>query len=127
MPDLGSWTEHRVETWIGNLLRTGVLLAGLVVLAGAVVYLAHHGREAPRYHAFVGEPSDLRHVRGILADARTGEGRGLIQLGLLLLVATPVARVAFSAAAFAHGRDRLYVGVTLFVLATLVYSLVGGP
>jgi uncharacterized membrane protein len=50
----------------------------------------------------------------------------LIQLGLLLLIATPVARVAFSAAAFAMQRDRLYVVVALIVLAVLMYSLMGG-
>ena len=53
-------------------------------------------------------------------------GRGLIQFGLLLLIATPVARVAFSVAAFAIQRDRLYVVVTLIVLAILTYSLAGG-
>jgi uncharacterized membrane protein len=49
--------------------------------------------------------------------------RGLIQLGLLLLIATPVARVAFSVLAFAEQRDWLYVSITLVVLAVLVYSL----
>jgi uncharacterized membrane protein len=50
----------------------------------------------------------------------------LIQLGLLLLIATPVARVAFSVAVFAMQRDRLYVVVALIVLAVLMYSLTGG-
>jgi uncharacterized membrane protein len=73
-----------------------------------------------------GEPTDLRSVSGIVTDALSLQARGIIQLGLLLLVATPVARVAFSAFAFAQQRDRTYVMVTLGVLAVLVYSLVGG-
>ena len=48
-----------------------------------------------------------------------GRGRALIQLGLLLLIATPVARVAFSVFAFERQRDWTYVGITLFVLAVL--------
>ena len=46
--------------------------------------------------------------------------------GLLLLIATPVARVALSLVAFVLQRDRLYVGITAFVLALLLASLVGG-
>ena len=54
--------------------------------------------------------------------------RGLIQFGLLLLIAVPVARVAFSVVAFALQRDRTYVVVTLIVLAVLLYGLTrAGP
>ena len=120
------WTDQSVEQWIGNLLRVGVTLAAAVVLLGASVYLVRHGREAPQYHVFKGEPTDLRTVSGIVEDALAFRGRGLIQLGLLLLIATPVARVAFSVAAFAMEGDRLYIVVTLIVLAVLMYSLAGG-
>jgi uncharacterized membrane protein len=65
-------------------------------------------------------------VEGILGQVRAWRGRGIIQLGLLLLIATPVARVAFSVVAFALERDRLYVGITLIVLAVLAFSLAGG-
>jgi uncharacterized membrane protein len=54
-----------------------------------------------------------------------GRGRGLIQLGLLFLIATPIARVAFSIVGFAIERDRMYVVFTLIVLAILLYSLLG--
>jgi len=73
----------------------------------------------------MGEPTDLRSVSGIVKDALAFRGRGLIQLGLLVLIATPVARVAFSVAAFAMQRDRLYVVVALIVLAVLMCSLTG--
>jgi uncharacterized membrane protein len=115
-----------VEEWIGNLLRVGVTLAAAVVLFGGTVYLVRHGLAAPQYHVFVGEPTDLRRLSGIVKDALAFRGRGLIQLGLLLLIATPIARVVFSVAAFALQGDRLYVVVTLIVLAVLIYSLTGG-
>src|SRR5262245_23053239 len=88
--------EVRFERLLGNLLRTGVLLAAAVVLLGGVVYLIQHGGEQPDRAAFHGEPADLRNPSGIAARALELDGRGIIMVGLLLLVATPVARVVFS-------------------------------
>jgi len=119
------WTDERVEKIIGNLLRVGVILAAAVVFAGGVLYVAKYGHTQPEYKTFRGEPSDLRTVSRIFDEAISLHGRGLIQLGLLLLIATPVARVAFSVVAFGVERDWLYVGVTLIVLAVLLYSLTG--
>ena len=114
------WTDHHVEGLIGNLLRAGVIMSSAVVVLGGVIYLVRHGLSAPQYHDFVGVPADLRTLSGIVKDTLALRGRGIIQLGLLLLIATPVARVAFSIAAFAIQRDRLYVVITLIVLAILL-------
>jgi uncharacterized membrane protein len=123
-----AWTDERVERVIGTLLRWGVILAAAVVLAGGVMYLARNGSTIPDYRVFRGEPSDLRNVSGIVTDAVSWHIRGLIMFGLLLLIATPVARVAFSVVAFALQRDRTYVVVTLIVLAALLYGLTrAGP
>jgi len=78
------------------------------------------------YRVFAGEPVELRTISGIFYEAWALHGRGLIQLGLLVLIATPVARVAFSLFAFLYERDWTYVFVTLLVLGLLVYSLFGG-
>jgi uncharacterized membrane protein len=121
----GAGTEERVEAAVARSLRFGVTLAAVVVFGGGVLFLARHGAEQPHYGVFVGEPSDLRSVAGIVRDAAAFSGRGWIQLGLLLLIATPVARVALSAIAFAFRRDRTYVFVTLVVLVLLVLSLTG--
>jgi uncharacterized membrane protein len=124
-----SWTEQRMEETIGNLLRAGVLLSASVVLAGGVVYLTRHGHSPADYRVFRGEPTDLKTLRGICSIAFKLSGRGIIQLGLLLLIATPVARVAFSVWGFAAEHDRMYVVFTLIVLAILLLSLAGfaGP
>jgi uncharacterized membrane protein len=118
-------TEHRVEEMVASLLRSGVNLAAGIVLLGGIVFLARHGLEVPHYQVFRGEPTDLRTVEGIVHAAATLSGRGLIQLGLLVLIATPVARVAFSLVAFGVQRDRTYVAVTLIVLTLLLLSLSG--
>jgi uncharacterized membrane protein len=124
-PPHSGWTEHEVELLLGRLLQVGVAIAGVVVLAGGAVYLARHGGARPQYGRFVGEPEELRSVMGILHAVAAMRGRAIIQLGLLLLIATPVARVAFSLVAFLRERDRAYVLITAFVLALLLVSLAG--
>ena len=120
------WSDERVEGIMGKLLITGVLVAALLVLIGGAYYLILYGLTMPHYRVFHGEPSDLRELASIAKDALALRSRGLIQLGIVLLVATPVARVAFSVFAFARQRDAMYVVLTLLVLALLLYSLVGG-
>jgi len=120
-----SWGDKRIEGIIGNLLRSGVFLSAVVVLCGAVVFLVRHGRSPAEYKIFHGEHSDLRSIGGILRAAKQLQGRAIIQLGLLLLVATPVARVAFSVFGFAAEQDRLYVIFAVVVLAVLIFSLFG--
>jgi uncharacterized membrane protein len=119
-------SQHRVEVAIGALLRAGVLLAAAVVACGAAIYLARHAGDPTHYRVFRGEPDELRDLGLILAQARSLGGRAVIQLGLLLLIATPIARVAFSVAVFAHQRDLTYVAVTLVVLGLLLWGLLGG-
>lgn len=117
------WSDEQVEQIVGNLLRAGVLLAAAVVLAGGLMYLVKYGATAVDYHTYSGVPDDLRSPSSIVVDAWTLSSRGVIQLGLLLLVATPVARVIFSVFAFARQRDYTYVVLTLTVLTILLYSL----
>ena len=119
-------SDERVEQFLGNLLRAGVLLAAGVVLVGGVIYLGRHGREPADHKIFHGEPADLRSPTGVVKGALSLRGRGVIQLGLLLLIATPIARVVFSVFAFARQRDWTYVVLTLVVLVVLLCSLFVG-
>jgi len=119
------WTDERIEKLVGNLLRAGVLISAAVVLVSGICYLWHAGTGAAEYHFFHGEPSPLNSVSGILASLRTLDCRASIQLGILLLMATPVARVAAAALGFYLQGDRTYVVVSLAVLAILALSLSG--
>jgi uncharacterized membrane protein len=118
-------TDERMDEFMGLLLRSGVILAAMIVFAGGVVYLARNAFPMD-YRTFQSEPESLRTISGVFREARALRGRGLIQLGLLVLIATPIARVAFSVFAFLYQRDWKYVVVTLVVLGLLLYSLVGG-
>lgn len=117
--------DERIDQIIGNLLRIAVILSAVFVITGAVIYLMRHGTEMPDYGVFTGVPKDLRGLREIIEAAWQIRSVGIIQLGLLLLIATPVARVIFSVFAFLLQRDYMYVVFTLIVLSVLLLSLTG--
>lgn len=107
-------TDEAIERTVGNLLRAGVVLAALLVAAGGVWLLATEGSAPAGYHVFHKGAGGLHFPQGPGA---------MILAGLLVLIGTPVARVLFSLAAFGLERDWLYVGITAFVFAVLVYSI----
>jgi uncharacterized membrane protein len=125
-PSGRGWNDARMDRFISLLLRLGLALSAGLVVAGAVIYLGRHGGQEISYRVFVGEPPFYRRVPGIVGQALHFRGRGLILAGLIVLIATPVARVAFSVLAFLLRRDYLYVAATVIVLGILLFSLIGG-
>jgi uncharacterized membrane protein len=117
------WTDDRIDSIMGNLLRAGVFLSAAVVLLGGVMHLNAAAHSKVDDAVFHGEPAILRSIPDVIADAMAGKAAGVMQLGVLLLLATPIARVAFSVFAFAVQRDWKYVVVTLFVFSVLIYSV----
>ena len=118
--------DFALEQRLGALLRGGVILSASVTLIGGIMFLATHGGAHVSYHTFTGEPTELRTVGGVIAGVARGDSISIIQLGVLLLIATPIARVAISVIGFARERDWMYVGCSLLVLALLMYGLVHG-
>lgn len=119
-------TDFAIEGMVSVLLRAGVTIAGAVVLGGGILFLFRHGSEPVSFGKFVGEPAIDRHLGLIIDGAFGGRARSIIQLGMLLLIATPIARVALSMIGFAVERDRAYVIITAIVLGVLLYSLITG-
>ncbi|HMK39243.1 MAG TPA: DUF1634 domain-containing protein [Bacteroidota bacterium] len=117
--------DGEIEVMLGKLLRLGVLVAAAVVAAGGLLLIISRGNWTPDYAAFHDANSPLRSVGGILREAYALRPDGIVQTGILLLVATPVLRVVFSLFAFARQRDWLYVVLTLVVLAVLSVGLAG--
>ncbi|HEY9648936.1 MAG TPA: DUF1634 domain-containing protein [Chroococcidiopsis sp.] len=115
--------DREFGRWLGVILKSGVWLASLVVLTGGVLYVMQHGMEPVNYHHFRGEPARLRSPVGVITAVRAGQPRGVIQLGLLILIATPIVRVAVSWLVFMKRRDIVYSVVTGLVLIGLMYSL----
>jgi uncharacterized membrane protein len=118
-----AWSDRDVEQVVGRLLQAGVVLASIVVVLGGTLLLARHGAEATAFSVFRGGSSHLRSVSATIVGAAHGDPGAIVQLGLVLLIATPVARVALTLAAFVAQRDRLYVAMTALVLALLLLGL----
>lgn len=114
---------RKIENTIGRLLISGVILAASVVSAGAVYYLISHGSQKAEYTAFTAEPRDLSTLTGIIKSSFELQSRGIIMLGLILLILTPVARVIFSLLAFAIQKDYIYTAISAIVLLILLFSL----
>jgi uncharacterized membrane protein len=116
-------TDERLEIAIGRMLQFGVLLAAAVVFVGGVLYLIHSSGPRPDYSHFRGVAETLRTPSGIWHGVLHGDAESVIQLGLLLLIATPVFRVVVAGVGFLMERDRLYFWVSVVVLSVLLYSL----
>jgi uncharacterized membrane protein len=125
-PPASAHEDFALEQRLGGLLRAGVILSAVVTLIGGIMFLATHGNGVASYHTFAGEPESLRTVTGVISGAVHGESVSIIQLGVLLLIATPIARVFISVIGFARERDWMYVACSLLVLALLMYGLVHG-
>ncbi|MBD1909889.1 MULTISPECIES: DUF1634 domain-containing protein [unclassified Leptolyngbya] len=125
VPVEGRSRDQKLGLWISNLLRYGVWLASITVFLGGILYLIRHGMEPVDYQIFHGEPAAFCNPSGIVDAVLSGRGRGMIQFGLLILIATPVLRVVLSLLFFISKRDFKYLLITSLVMSGLIYSLLG--
>ncbi len=99
-------------------LRVGVLVSAVLSLLGLVLWGAR-GFD-------ILEPSATVGISGIVNSALAGNATGIIYLAVIILIATPIFRVAISSLYFASEKDQKYVTITLVVLAMLVFALLSG-
>ncbi|PWK77701.1 putative membrane protein [Mucilaginibacter oryzae] len=115
-----------MQAVIGWILRAGVLVSMSIVFIGGVIYLYRHGHAHVDYTTFVGVPDFVSSPGGIIRGIFTLRGRAIIQAGIILLIATPVIRVIFSAIGFIIEKDYLYTAITLVVLLIIFSSMLSG-
>ena len=119
---------RRVETAISYVLRIGVVASVITVLIGMVMVFRQHPGYASitgkvSYHIVSGPSTRFPHTLGQLGTALSqGTGDGVIVLGLIILLATPVLRVAVGVLSFIYEKDPPMTIVTLLVLAVLIAS-----
>jgi uncharacterized membrane protein len=119
---MASEADLKMEIAISRMLRAGVSVAAFVVLAGWILYLWHaHGVE-PDYRHFHGVPSPADRLTPVFEGIRHLDSRSIIRLGILLLIATPIMRVAYCVYNFATQKDKMYVMVSAVVLTVLLCS-----
>lgn len=114
-----------IQSIIGWILRIGVYLSIAIVFFGGLFYMYRHGHTIADYSIFKGVP-DFVQPANIIHGIFTLRGRAIIQAGIILLIATPIVRVIFSALGFFLEKDYLYTGITLLVLLIIVMSMFGG-
>ena len=118
--------DDRTEQVVGTVLRLGVFIAAAVTLVGGALYLMQAGATRPDYHTFRGQASPLRSLAAVAHGVAAGNAEAIVQAGVVLLIATPIARVALTLVAFAMRKDRLYAVISAILLALLAYGLLGG-
>lgn len=123
----GLLADHDIEVIVGTLLRYGVMTASIIVLLGGVYFLIQHGQSpVPSYHHFVGESIGYTTFTGIVDGASALQAKAIVQLGVMVLIATPILRILFSLIGFTLEKDKLYIGITLLVLCVILLSTFGG-
>jgi uncharacterized membrane protein len=118
--------EERMQRVISLVLLFGVLASAALVVLGGALYVFRHATVTADYAVFRGTPSELRTFRGVMAAAFHFSGRGIIQLGLMLLVGVQVVRVFLTGILFALERDRIFVGISGIVFALLMFGIIKG-
>ncbi len=129
-------SDGPVELIISWLLRIGVwssiaiIVFGLVLLVikdrQALVHTQPGGLDGLLKHGLPGQPGTLSSYGDVLLSVRRGDAFGVIMLGLMVLLLTPVMRVAVSIIAFLLDHDRLYALITLVVLGLLMTGVLLG-
>ena len=127
--------DQRLEVAIAFLLRVGVITAAVLVAIGGVLTLRHPEAPVPNYHVFhapgdgscaIATGTAIHSISAVFRQLGNGTGPSIIGLGLLVLIATPIARVIFAVVGFARERDTLYTVISLIVFVILAFSLVHG-
>lgn len=108
-----------IEYIVSNVLRYGVLLSFLIILIGSVMLFVQGGQAA--IVRLTGAPNPHNPAQ-VLSELFRAQPKAIIDFGLMLLIATPVMRVAVSVIAFLVEEDIVYTLVTLFVLGVLLAS-----
>ena len=116
-------TDAKLQQWIGSLLRAGVMIAAVVVAFGGVIHLSGHSMDIVHFGSGQFAGPQLRTLPAVVEGALHFRSDAIVQLGLILLIATPVFRVGLAAVGFLIEGDRLYVVISLIVLAILLFSI----
>jgi uncharacterized membrane protein len=121
---MGRPSDQDLDVSVAVVLRIGVTLSAAVVILGGLLLGNHLFGAVPDYTHFQPGDPGLRSVMGIVQGAVNFTPKSVIQLGLLLLIATPVARVILCVIGFARQHNILYVAVSAVVLVILILSFV---
>lgn len=116
--------DRDLQSFIGNLLRIGVLVAMSIVLIGIVLYMFQYGHETVHYSVF--KSDNVFVLSDFLQELRRGNSAAIMELGVIVLIVIPIARVLFTMVGFWLEKDKMYTLIAFIVLCIIAYSLFFG-
>lgn len=118
--------DEHIQNALAKMMVAGTVLAAAIIGFGLVWFLYANPGIKAQDHIFTGEPkyyeNPITMVQHAMALKETGHRRSFIMIGVILLLLNPVARVALAAVGFARQQDRMYMTISLIVLAVLLFS-----
>ena len=123
---MSKFKDTDMQMLLGKVLRAGMIISTSIVFIGGIFYIYRHGHTIADYKDFKGVPAFIATAGGVVNGVVNLKGQAIIQLGIILLIFTPILRVMFSTIGFVLEKDYLYVGITLLVLAIIFMSMLSG-
>lgn len=121
-----NFTDVDLNRSVGNLLRLGVILSVATSLIG-FIKLFMEGFKMPKKYTSLDMGSSSEKVWSMFWNSLCkGEGMAIIQLGILLLIFTPLVRIIFALIGYLKEKDYLYVVISSIVLAIMAVSFFTG-
>ena len=111
---------------IGWILRGGVAVSMAIVIIGGFFFISRHGHSVADFRGFKGVPDFISSPKKVFESALQLKGQAIIQLGIALLIATPILRVVFAAIGFILEKDHLYTLISIIVLLVIIISMITG-
>ena len=122
---------HAAELLISNVLRIGTIASFCVVMLGMIVSFIHNPEylhSPDQFKQLTSAGASFPHTFSALwAGLLQFHGQAIVEAGIVMLIATPVLRVAVSIGAFVLQKDRIFIIISSLVLILLIISfLLGG-
>jgi uncharacterized membrane protein len=133
--DYGPWSidqrmkifkDKDIRLLLSYVLRAGTIVSISVVFIGGIFFIYRHGQSISDYSHFNGIPRFIQNASGIFHGIWALHGQAMIQFGIVLLIATPILRVVFSAIGFVLEKDYMYLCISLLVLGIIFFSMMTG-
>lgn len=115
--------DRDIQSLLGSLLKTGVMLSTAIIMFGGIIYLVRHTNDPVSFEHFNPDNVKFNSFVSIFIGLRNFEPLAIIQFGIVLLISTPLARILFSVFGFLIEKDYLYVAIGLIVLVIILMSL----
>jgi len=115
-----------MQLLLGRVLRAGTVISVSIVFFGGIIYLYRHGHSVADYSVWKGIPGFIQNAGSLIKGAFDLRGQAIIQLGIILLIATPIIRVIFSTIGFVLEKDYMYTGISILVLLIIFISMMSG-